>query len=1274
MTDAQLDDVKDIDAKLAKEDLAVEEITKATELFKLHIPRNDHYTRSVVENTRELPAQFFTGGQKFPTIKYEDGDVRNLKGLTLYMTISEMSTAPAIKIKASYMDSTISSSTLASASFIIPFTGTRALKEFKFSHHGELYGYVFEMSFNCNGAFKGSGVVALAAFSADFSAEDREVWKFLLKMTTSTYTSTPMTLKFYQPHTKAIRKKKPEDGLRRRQWSELTKDEQDKIMADNAAANQSYVPGIAQLDNTLRRTFEHLPNGPDTTHVPESFMRDPFYAFASASGGIKVQADEMPTPYQLMEKKFSGLPALMYPFLPVNVFRSIDEYRVKMGQAVEGEHRETKYQLEQLCSPMQKEVQTTTRVKTEMVPNPHQMRLFHMGDIPFATIKLSPFKVLNEDAKVPIRIPGGTKVKLTWHSRKSEHLQEANGVVVSFNFTLKDYDLAVLLTDRNTASLGSNATETAPPGGKDKSTGMSKQFVPGKDNYMPHPYDVTMTIKPNDTLYKQNMATINIMGSDAAKQWHPFLLNQQPIAELEENFNPSECPQAKRANVASWNAKVDAVYERIMNWKPDGQPDFKWNAEQLKVLSKVKGDTTKLLLISGPAATGKTTVQQVMAYYFLSIGLDVVFDAPANTNVVDFMERMTANFPSVEPVCAAPRSLDSSLNDQSRNDQVEALTPGDFADDVTFDHLASMRHDAANKHFASKRFNLQTRVFAEAKNHTATRLTHSFKYGEPEIETDVYHNLSSWGDLYEDRAQVTDEQKTGFESEEKDEEHDDSREPTEDSFSIPPYDECLLLSDRIMDPALPMLPEGWSCKVHKSTNEKVAIETLVYLHTDGRHSTMHPSTIVNKDETKDAYDELEAFIKRAAATPINDWIDKKTGLKDDEAIKNFHYVYKLCCKIKLAHTRFLCGTSASVCSKLVRTNCFSGKYGARPSLGVVILKEESAKDTEPNFWGSIVYNCWAKLVVWVVAFGDTKQLVPVVTGSSGMYTTSYANAQLKKSYFTRAIEEGMRHFELVEQSRMHSAIVRIPNKFVYGGKLRTAPCCNKPLAKSLPNCNRVVEKLRDMFTASGNEYALEINERTLRNHHFIVPGSVSMNQTTSSRVNMEQVMFTVNTIVPAMRKIFETDTHDACKIIVGYAEAVDRITEELIKIRTADNSITRNMQPKVQTIDSSQGTEANWICFIHTCTDAEKKSQLFFMADNNRVNVALTRAKDIQTSVGGPMMGKAFDDTDVSKVADKQHSPLLLLAIRQHGADKTSFLVTTQKRIPNDELPMHLRE
>lgn len=323
---------------------------------------------------------------------------------------------------------------------------------------------------------------------------------------------------------------------------------------------------------------------------------------------------------------------------------------------------------------------------------------------------------------------------------------------------------------------------------------------------------------------------------------------------------------------------------------------------------------------------------------------------------------------------------------------------------------------------------------------------------------------------------------------------------------------------------------------------------------------------------------------------------------------------------------------------------------------------------------------------WGSSHGDEKQLTPKVVGSGNFYhgrswaaskaaslldslarVITHANSELqleielKVSFFTRA-----------SPRYPYLLIVATPNKFMLGS--RTAPPCAKSLTESLPTREGVVEKLQATFTAAGTQNPAYIDENALRNHSFIVSGTVSQNKKTSSRVNMDQIMFAIDTIVPAMNAIFVEDTAEECKIIVGYTQSVQSIVAELIKLRTADKSITRTKQSTVQTIDSSQVTEASWVCFIPTCDKGSKLGDLFFMQDDNRVKVGLTRVKHIQSNLHGPMNGALFEHTSIDDAGDKPMSPPLWRAIKQVKSDDAIFLVKDGKRIPNSMLTVHLRK
>lgn len=55
--------------------------------------------------------------------------------------------------------------------------------------------------------------------------------------------------------------------------------------------------------------------------------------------------------------------------------------------------------------------------------------------------------------------------------------------------------------------------------------------------------------------------------------------------------------------------------------------------------------------------------------------------------------------------------------------------------------------------------------------------------------------------------------------------------------------------------------------------------------------------------------------------------------------------------------RFICATSTAAAAQMVRNNFASGKYETTPAIGVIIIKEEAAKDVETQIWGFIAGGC-----------------------------------------------------------------------------------------------------------------------------------------------------------------------------------------------------------------------------------------------------------------------------------------------------------------------------
>ncbi|KAI7478687.1 hypothetical protein KC357_g4295 [Hortaea werneckii] len=76
----------------------------------------------------------------------------------------------------------------------------------------------------------------------------------------------------------------------------------------------------------------------------------------------------------------------------------------------------------------------------------------------------------------------------------------------------------------------------------------------------------------------------------------------------------------------------DEAYKQLVDF-------MEWNAEQLKVIEGIRKAPDGMLVVLGPAGTGKTSLQEALAIYFWRLGYHVLALAPANSNA-DHLTRL----------------------------------------------------------------------------------------------------------------------------------------------------------------------------------------------------------------------------------------------------------------------------------------------------------------------------------------------------------------------------------------------------------------------------------------------------------------------------------------------------------------------------------------------------------------------------------------------------------------------------------------------------------
>ena len=109
-------------------------------------------------------------------------------------------------------------------------------------------------------------------------------------------------------------------------------------------------------------------------------------------------------------------------------------------------------------------------------------------------------------------------------------------------------------------------------------------------------------------------------------------------------------------------------------------------------------------------------------------------------------------------------------------------------------------------------------------------------------------------------------------------------------------------------------------------------------------------------------------------------------------------------------------------------------------------------------------------------------------------------------------------------------------------------------------------------------------------------------------------------------------------VITGYSAQVERLVTQ---IDPADRSKWRNLEIEIATVDSFQGRECDVI--VYSTVRSNRNGTIGFLKDYRRVNVALSRARDLLVIVGDDsMMGNATIGPDLNPFA------LVLNHMRSH--------------------------
>lgn len=281
-----------------------------------------------------------------------------------------------------------------------------------------------------------------------------------------------------------------------------------------------------------------------------------------------------------------------------------------------------------------------------------------------------------------------------------------------------------------------------------------------------------------------------------------------------------------------------------------------------------------------------------------------------------------------------------------------------------------------------------------------------------------------------------------------------------------------------------------------------------------------------------------------------------------------------------------------------------GETNGDPSNGIVIISDEDGQTVEPDAWVPITALRKSDDIKGVIRFGDRMQLPPVVL-SGGVDSMNEFAPQLSRSLFDRLLRSSFETISLNIQHRMAPKLSDFPSKYTYDDRVLDAEstagiAIPEPV---LSGIKEWVTRIFPKFNHKGFSY---------RQIGLNVPGSCQIDDRSKSRYNVKNVEV-VMSLLHSIWAQGNVGTY-SLSVIVPYTAQKTRYMQEFNKAES-DTKIPFQKLARVVTIDSAQGHEADVVILDWTVTDGADSSDIGFLQDNRRVNVALSRARSCLITV-----------------------------------------------------------
>ncbi|MBR10778.1 MAG: IGHMBP2 family helicase [Rickettsiales bacterium] len=299
-------------------------------------------------------------------------------------------------------------------------------------------------------------------------------------------------------------------------------------------------------------------------------------------------------------------------------------------------------------------------------------------------------------------------------------------------------------------------------------------------------------------------------------------------------------------------------------------------------------------------------------------------------------------------------------------------------------------------------------------------------------------------------------------------------------------------------------------------------------------------------------------------------LNEARNLKDEAHLLEDHMIYD-----ELNKAQVIACTLIGTNSQYIKGRTFK-----------TLFIDEASQALEPAAWIPIMKSDR------VIMAGDHWQLPPTVKSIEA------AKEGLSETIFQRVIEQWEADVMLEEQYRMHDDIMQFSNDHFYKGKLRSGD---------------IIQQRRSMF------------DQTVK---FIDTAGCGfdekLNQETLSTYNVEEARFVLSRLKEILNDVMSREDRIPTIGIIAPYKAQTEILRKYLEDLGLDQDVLKRVT--INSVDSFQGQERD-IMFI-SLVRSNPNAEIGFLADERRMNVAMTRARHLLVMVGdsATLSSNAFFD------------------------------------------------